>query len=197
MKKKGGLVCAPEKRNDLVKTWLTSWSLKKKKKGANFHTRLGYNYAAAAPAKRSRQACDHGGLEILDDAHVTYFFVPSEEGQALRLSRSHDKPRRIDAPFNPICSDPTFVPAKGYIDVDIIGRRIVGEKLSFSLWDVWLASWDYICKETASSAPILNAENTPDTRPRLEPRTRLIRHVLEEPSDSWSHGFRGHAMGNS
>lgn len=66
--------------------------LKKKRKGADFHTRLGYNYAAAAPAKRSRQACDHGGLEILDDTHVTYFFMPSEGGQAgARLSRSHDK----------------------------------------------------------------------------------------------------------
>lgn len=49
----------------------------------------------------------------------------------------------------------------------------------------------------ASLAPILNAENTPYTRPRLDPRTWLIRHVLEEPSDSRSHGFRGHVMGNS
>lgn len=47
-----------------------------------------------------------------------------------------------------------------------------------------------------SLAPILNAENTPDARPRLEPRTRLIRHVLEEPLESRSHGFRGHVMGN-
>lgn len=49
----------------------------------------------------------------------------------------------------------------------------------------------------ASLGPILNAENTADTRPRLGPRTWLIRNIVEEPSDSWTHGYRGHVMGNS